>query len=550
MIELLRRFRVVTRLWAVVAVGVLGLAFLGISTLLTAFGQLLEERERGAANVVESAVSVIEHLDGRVAAGELSEAEAREQAAEVIRNMRYNEYADGSREYVWINDLEPRMVMHPTSPGMEGDYLGDYTDPAGNRLFAEAVEVVEADGAGFVAYQWPMPGRDEPVDKSSYVELYEPWGWVVGSGVYVDRGRGEILGFAANFAWQVGIVLLLIAGVVGLVARSIVRPLGDMVGRIRRMTGDTVDLTQRLDASGRDEIAEVASSVNALAERSSSALHHADQAREQLRASTDTLTEAMREAVAGIERQSSETDEVATAMNEMVSTVQEVARNTATAADSAREAEQETSNGRQVVEQVIEAIQGLNDELNRAQEAVETLSGESEEIQSIVGSIHEITEQTNLLALNAAIEAARAGESGRGFSVVAEEVRKLSARTQESTQRIQEIAERFQRGSGDAVSRMRSSSEQTQQVVATSSQAGDSLNAITRSVGTISDLNTQIASAAEEQSSTAEEINRNVTNIRDVANETRTSIEHVQQAVEQQERLVEQLHGELQRIRF
>lgn len=548
--RLLRQFQVVTRLWSILVVGFLGFAILMASILFTAFDLLLGERERGAANVVESAYSVVAHFGEQATQGELSDAEAKRQAANALRAMRYNEYEDGSKEYVWINDLDHRMVMHPINPALEGDNLADYTDPNGNYLFRDAVEVAKTQGSGFIEYQWPMPGRDRPVDKSSYVQLYEPWGWVIGSGVYVDRGKGELLGFAANFAWQVGIVLILLAAFVALITRSIVTPLNETVRSIRSMMGDTVDLTRRIAIDGDDEVAEVGRSINALNEASGSALREAATARESLQTSAQNLADSMERTNRGIERQSEETESLATAMNEMVSTVQEVARNTSNAADTAKEAEQETSNGRHIVEQTVEAIQNLSNELANTQGSVENLSNESQEIRSIVGSINEITEQTNLLSLNAAIEAARAGESGRGFSVVAEEVRKLSSRTQESTQQIQEIAERFQSSSQEALRRMEQSSDNAKKVVEESSRAGDSLNAITRAVGNISDLNTQIASAAEEQASTAEEINRNVVNIRDIAAETRSSVNQVTEAIDEQRKLVDRLNTELQRLRF
>ena len=550
--KLLRRFRVGTRLWAILGIGFIGFVLLGSYSLATAFGLVLDEREQGAAYVVESAVTVAERYAERAEAGELTEAEARDRAADAIRHMRYNEYGDGSREYVWIMDRGPEMVMHPVSPELEGQNLHDLQDDQGQYFIREALDVVEADGAGFVEYLWPMPGedRDEPVAKSTYFEVYEPWDWVVASGVYLERGRADLAGFAMNFAGPVVAVLAVVVGFVFLVIRSIVAPLTATSREIQAMTGNPVDLTREIRLDGQDEVTEVAQSVNALTQTSRKALRAASEARDDLQHSAQTLSAVTEQATRGIERQRSESEELATAMNEMVSTVQEVARNTNSAADSAREAEEATSNGRRVVEQTVEAIQDLAHELERTQQSVETLSGESEEIRSIVAAINEITEQTNLLALNAAIEAARAGESGRGFAVVADEVRKLSGRTQESTQQIQEIAERFQRGSQEAVERMSASSEKAGNTVQSSSQAGDSLNAITQAVSTISDLNTQIASAAEQQASTAEEINRNVVNIRDVANETHGGVQQIAEAAERQRQLVERLQEELGRIRY
>ncbi|MBK1734978.1 hypothetical protein CKO15_06710 [Halorhodospira abdelmalekii] len=547
--QLLRRWRVGARLWAVLIAGGISLVVLGTVSLYTAYGLLLEERQRGVVNVVEAAVGVVAYYGRLAAEGELTTAEAQQRAATAVDQMRYHEYADGSREYIWINDLEPRVIMHP-DPEWIGQVVGEVTDAVGNRFFMDFVEVARDEGGGYVEYFFPMPGEEEPTAKVSYVELYEPWGWVIGSGIYMERGRGAMLGFAANFAGLAAVVLALLAAVIFLVVRSIVGPLRQAKEQVEAMTGETVDLTHRLTADGADEIADVARSINALTATCSQALRKATATSEELRQAADSLMEITAQASEGIERQARETDEVATAMNEMVSTVQEVARNTQDAAGSARQAEEETGSGRQAVTRTIDAIQDLASELERSRGAVEQLSGESQRIREILGAINEITEQTNLLSLNAAIEAARAGDSGRGFAVVADEVRKLSSRTHESTRQIQEIAKSFDEGAQQAMALMASSTEKANATVEGSSQAGDSLNAITQSVAKISELGTQIASAAEEQAATAEEINRNVVNIRDEATATQRGVEAVSEAAKRQHQLVEGLQTELSRIRY
>ena len=548
--QLLRRYRVSTRLWSIFGVGLAGFALFGVFALFTAFGLLLDERQHGAEKVVSAAADVVAEQHERAQAGEITPEEAREQALAAVAAMGFDDPRAERRRAVWVADSEPRLLRHPGLAEHEGEAVGGVTDPDGLAVFDEAVDLARAEGSGYLDHLDLDAPEGEAAQQTAYVAYFEPWDWVLGTSVQTERGLVPVMGFAAHFMAPGLVIGALILVSVGLLSRSIVGPLGSMVAQIREMTGDSVDLTRKLPEDGRDEVAEVARSFNALTETSRQALAQAAKARDNLERATKTLSEATQRTSQGIERQSSETDEVATAMNEMVSTVQEVARNTSNAADSAQEAEQETSSGRQVVERTVEGIQDLADELERTKQAVEALSNESEEIRSIVGSINEITEQTNLLALNAAIEAARAGESGRGFAVVADEVRKLSARTQESTQRIQEIAERFQQGAKEAVERMGASNSKAQEMVSESSTAGDRLNAITRAVSHISELNTQIASAAEEQSSTAEEINRNVVNIRDVANETASGVREITQEAEHLQQLVEQLHTELARIRY
>ena len=220
-----------------------------------------------------------------------------------------------------------------------------------------------------------------------------------------------------------------------------------------------------------------------------------------------------------LEMQHGEVEQVATAMNEMTATVNEVARNTSQAADAAHEANREAADGRQVLHRAISAIQAMSAEVNKTSAALDTLRKESEQIGGILHVIRDIAEQTNLLALNAAIEAARAGEQGRGFAVVADEVRSLAMRTQEATQQIQGMIKAVQEGTQAAVKAMDPSRQTAANGAELVSQAGDSLDRITGSVQTINDMSTQIATAVEEQSAVAEEINRNILNIKDQADE-------------------------------
>ncbi len=215
--------------------------------------------------------------------------------------------------------------------------------------------------------------------------------------------------------------------------------------------------------------------------------------------------------------QKGEVDQVATAMTEMSATVHEVARNATEAAEAAQRADEETGKGKMVVSQAIEAIDLLANEVNDAAQVIHRLEQDSDEIGAVLDVIRGIAEQTNLLALNAAIEAARAGEQGRGFAVVADEVRTLAQRTQQSTQEIQNMIERLQSGAQDAVKAMEQGRSRAQVGVEQAAEAGVSLETIAQAVGTISDMNTQIATAAEEQSVVAEEINLNIVSISDMA---------------------------------
>jgi methyl-accepting chemotaxis protein len=243
-----------------------------------------------------------------------------------------------------------------------------------------------------------------------------------------------------------------------------------------------------------------------------------------------------------IQEQKSQTEQLATAMNQMTDTVQEVAKNTAEAANGAAQAITESDAGRKVVNRTTETINSLSKSISRASSAIQKVEGDTKNVGTVLEVIRSIAEQTNLLALNAAIEAARAGEQGRGFAVVADEVRILASRTQGATQEIQQMIESLQTGTQEAVKLMTESSEFSQKGVEQTLKAGDALVGIVNAVSTINDMNIQIAGAAEEQGAVAEEIHRNVSSISEVANQTTDNAEQTAQASGDLARLADDLN--------
>ncbi|MEE2763810.1 MAG: methyl-accepting chemotaxis protein [Pseudomonadota bacterium] len=477
-------------------------------------------------NYLDLARSSIAHLYDQP--GSADDPEVREQAYQILRQLRFND--SGSAGYIFAYDTNGVNVMHGVKPALEGKNLWDFQDPNGTYLIRELVKVARG-GGGYVPYGWQNSDTGEVAPKLGYAEMLPKWGIMIGTGFWVDGLEAQVaamdtkVGESLNDA-VIGsittslIALAIIVGLALVVVRSIIRPLKSAVSAMNSIASGDGDLTRRLDVDGKDELSQLATAFNSFADQVHGLV-------ERVLASTRTLNEAsaelnqvMGEAEEGVERQKSESDQVATAMNEMTAAAQEVANNASEASDAADRANGQVCDAQGLVHQTIEVIGGLSEQVGEGVKVIEKLGADSRKIDNVLEVIREIADQTNLLALNAAIEAARAGEAGRGFAVVADEVRTLASRTQQSTQEIQATIERLQTGAGNAVTLIGAISERSEATVVETRQVNDALQRISEAVATINEMNTQIASAAEEQTSVSETINQNVHEIVAITEQT------------------------------
>ena len=427
--------------------------------------------------------------------------------SELIGNFRF-----GERGEVYLISGDGRVKVHPTKENNDRVELSTLTGrEAAQQLLnrTEGAVRFERDGEAFLAIAQPL----------------ESLGWVLVSEV----PEAEIFAEARRTLWTIsligGFIALFFLGLVVLLARGLVKPIRQVTNALVEIGGGGGDLTRRLDESRADELGDLARGFNRFIGSLRGLIGDALQTSQQLRAAVGQVSQVVDNTATRAARQHEMTDMVATAVHEMGLTVQEIARNASNAAQASQGARSEAMQARQVVGDSIAHIDKMSDEIGNAAESVTDLAQQVASIDKVLSVIRSISEQTNLLALNAAIEAARAGEMGRGFAVVADEVRTLASRTQTSTDEIQQMIQGLKSGAENAVSSMHAGQAATGTGVDASQRTGQSLRAITEQVEAISDMNTQVAAATEEQSSVTEEITHNVQGIADLAQATAQDVQ-------------------------
>ena len=474
--------------------------------------RIMDGRKAATRKSVEVAYGFIAGYDQEVKAGRMPLAMAQTAAANAIRSLRY-----GGKEYFWVNDLTPRMVVHPTKPELDGKDLTDNKDPNDKHLFVEFVRVCREKGAGYVDYLWPKPEGEQPLPKVSYVKLYAPWGWIIGSGVYVEDVQQET---ALLKWWIYGAALLasfLMAAFSASVGLGITRPLGAVIGQLQEMTAGNADLTQRIAITRHDESGRLAEAFNGFLANLQGVIGHVRKCSTNVAQAAFDIRIRADEMTRGAENVASEASTVATAGEEMAATAGVIASNCQMAAESSRTTRAFAKDGGSVVQTTITVMSQIARQVDASATTVAVLGERSDQIGAIIGTIEDIADQTNLLALNAAIEAARAGEQGRGFAVVADEVRSLAERTTRATKEITGMIKSIQQETLGAVDAMNRGVAGVKQGTDEAARSGESLGQILTQVDQVTEQINQIAQAAGEQTSTTAEISSNIDRITQLA---------------------------------
>ncbi|MEQ1685259.1 MAG: methyl-accepting chemotaxis protein [Burkholderiaceae bacterium] len=423
---------------------------------------------------VEVALGIVQWAHAQEAAG-MPREKAQLLARQALVKLRYDE-----REYFWVNDMQPRMVMHPIKPELDGKDIGDIKDPNGLALFKAFVATVKKDGKGFVAYQWPKPGSEKPVDKISYVQGFEPWGWIVGSGIYVGDLREAM---QRQLVWDGGIVTvsLLFAGYLFLsFYRVMDGGLKETRRHLRAMTEG--DLTTSPSPWGNDEAAQLMLELSNMQGSLRGMVLRVRRSSEEIVHSSSEIASGAMDLSARTEQAAANLEESAASMEEISSTVKNTSDHTGEASRVASHNAEVAADGGRVMREVMHTMDGIRES--------------SGKIGEIIGTIDGIAFQTNILALNAAVEAARAGEQGRGFAVVAAEVRTLAQRSAQAAKEIKGLI-------GSSVEQVESGSDIVR-------KAGATIEEIVNSSQRVNHLLGEVATGAREQSQGIAQIGQGV----------------------------------------
>ncbi|QYJ74120.1 methyl-accepting chemotaxis protein [Shewanella sp. FJAT-52076] len=535
----LRNYNISRRIWAMLLLSLVATLLMFVFALRNMDSVLVQEKEARLNALTDIAISIIKDYQDKAQSGELSEAEAKTKALAALDSLRYS-----GKEYYFTIDRQGMMIQHPFAKKLVDTSVLGMADPNGVKLFAEMIRLTQNSDSALVNYMWNKPDADAPSPKMSVVKRFNEWGWIVGTGIYVD----DIAAQKQEFAWQYLLVFLLVWGPVLalllMISRSVTEPLQRTLMAFKNIAEGEANLTLRLEERGRDELSQVSVYFNAFVGRIQSLVSSVRDSVDHSRQLSASLSNVAHEAAHATNSMQQETQSVAAAINQMSATASEVAANAQLAAQSAKDADAQADSTNLVVTHAMGNVRQLSSELEETSDIAKALKVSSGEIGQILDVIVGIAEQTNLLALNAAIEAARAGEAGRGFAVVADEVRTLASRTQQSTQEINAIIEAI-RGAVDkvnaSVARARQQSDNT---VDETAQVMDALGLIKQAIGQINDMNLQIATATDEQSAVIAELNQNITRINDISLDNQSKSEtvgHTSDRIAEDSRQMEQL---------
>ncbi|OHD10364.1 MAG: hypothetical protein A2Y41_10335 [Spirochaetes bacterium GWB1_36_13] len=518
---------------------------------------LLKEKETAVKQTIEMVYTLMAEYYDRFKSGELTEAEAKKRAVLRIKSIRYDK-----TNYIWINDMDIKMVMHPIQPALDGKDLSDMKDPSGKRLFYEFTEIAKKQGAGFSNYLWPKPGEKEPILKLSYIKLFKEWDWVVGTGIYIDDVDKQISEKTFIIVLTLAIVALLVFMLVFIIAKRITRYIKPLIQLADEIAKGNLN-ENKIQIASKDELGILAVSFNKMMEGLKYKLSIIEKIAEgngdftievELASENDLFGKAIAKMLDSLNQILGQVNATAEQMAEASNHVSDASQSLSTgAAEQASSLEEITSSAVEINSQAkqnaenaiqakaladkakINAEEG-NGQMKELIVGMSEINQSSEEIKKIIKVIDDIAFQINLLALNANVEAARAGKYGKGFAVVAEEVRNLAVK---SATAVKETTKMVEKSIGNI-----NKGNNLVQVTATK------LDEITVDILKAADLVSEITAASREQSAGLDQISTGLNQIEQVTQTVSASAEQSAAASEELASQAVQLKGMIQRFKL
>ncbi|MFY2508800.1 methyl-accepting chemotaxis protein [Vibrio pectenicida] len=534
---------IATRAWSILglfAIGLLANTFLNIDKSRQ---HMRENYERGVSTLVEAATGVVKHNYQQYQSGKISESEAKSSTLKAISAMRF----DGNN-YIFVVSREGVQL----ATGVEsliGKNIRDLQDSEG-RYFVQDLYGLAQKGGGFVDYYWKNPNSTTADLKTSYATIFQPWGWMIGSGMNMVALEADMRSSEVASTGYAVIILILLSLAIGFFIQTITTPLKRTVSAMKTLSQGEGDLTQRLEEKGSKELIDLAKYFNQFVGSVQDIMLSISDSGSEVSSAAGQLSRSAIHIDHSLNQQQSDVETLASAMTQMLATVEEVAARTVEANDASRLAAKEANHSHEIIDKNVGGANELAGEIQSASQVVQQLATDARNVDTVLEVIRGVAEQTNLLALNAAIEAARAGEQGRGFAVVADEVRSLSLRTHESTLEIQNIVEKLQVGAENVVKAMDHGTARATNASELSSQAGTAINKINQEVHTIEEMNQHIATAAEEQTVTVNEMNRNMVSLSDMASSVSAESAQMSSASTELDRVSDNLMSMIHRFKL
>jgi methyl-accepting chemotaxis protein len=457
-------------------------------------GKLMDEKKNAIRDLVDASFTMVNGLEGKAKSGEIKQDEAQKRALTNLKNMRYKD-----NEYYFVLDQNARMIMHAVKPELDGKEMYNEKDSHGKYFFQEMVKVGKEKGDGFVEYMWPKAGTTKPVPKISFVKTHKQWGWIIGTGIYVDDVHAEVSKMQTQIIAATLLCAALILCIAFFVSRKITGALKEAVAVASELSQGNLQLD--IQVQSEDETGKLLHGMKNMLEKLKEVVADVTTASANVASGSQQTSSSSQQMSQGATEQAASAEEVSSSMEQMVANIRQNADNAQQTEKIALKSAEDAKQGGQAVMETVQAMK---------------------EIAGKISIIEEIARQTNLLALNAAIEAARAGEHGKGFAVVASEVRKLAERSQTAAGEISklsrssvEVAEKAGEMLTRIVPDIQKTAELVQEISAASNEQNIGAEQINKAIQQLDQVIQQNASATEEMASTSEELSSQAEQLQD-----------------------------------